>query len=283
METSIIFLSLLPKSILDYFLIQKILKLECPPDIHYTIDLLEKYKSTKINSLDLTNYKTRSELIYEYLIKNSIFITHFWSESYPIKLKHISNPPLLLYYKGNLPKPDIKTLAIVGSRNPNNYGISVIENIINQFKYEIQVMSGLAKGIDSIAHIYSLKNSIKNFAVLGNGIDSIYPFNHKYIADKILNLDGGIISEYPPGTEARPYNFPLRNRIIAALSDVVWIPQATSKSGSLHTAIHALEQNKTIAVTPGNIFDELSDLPNRLLQEGAHPILKCDDLEMLLL
>lgn len=282
MEESIIALSLLPKSLIDHYLLHKFLKLTTPPDFEFIWENVATTKSKRLIKFNIKNIFIRTNEIIQILKTDEIKIAHYWSENYPEKLKYISDPPVLLYYKGELPKSHIKTLAIVGSRNPDNYGILIIENIVKKLSLNIQHVSGLAKGIDTLAHIATLNNSITNFAVLGNGIDSIYPHEHKIIAEKILNTGGGIISEYPPRAEIRPYFFPHRNRIISAFSDVIWIPQGTAKSGSLHTAIHALDQNKIIAVTPGNIFDELSDLPNRLLQEGAHPVLKVDDIELLL-
>ncbi len=216
------------------------------------------------------------------LMKQSIHVVDFWSIHYPRSLRFIENPPWNLFFMGNLPQP-IATLAVVGSRKADEYGKELVEKFLPGLKTRpLQIVSGLAQGIDSLAHVWSCEIQVPNFAIMGCGLDQIYPIQNTKLAERILSQGGGWLSEYPPGVEPLAHHFPYRNRIISGLSDVVWVVQATTKSGSLHTAQHGLNQGKVVAVVPGNIYQELSELPNELLFSGAQPILKATDLDLLL-
>ncbi len=282
MNADIIFLSLIPKSLLSQNSLNILINSNQPPDFKVIINEVANHLKKDAHSFFIESLIKKSEKIISDLKFYDINFTSIWHSDYPVKLKTIQSPPIVIYFSGKLPDSNKVKLATVGSRKPNKYGYELIRNILKNIPVNIEHISGLAFGTDSLAHLQTLESGVTNFAVLGNGIDSIYPNAHTGLADLILKKGGGILSEYPPGTIVKPYHFPWRNRIIAGLSDVIWIPQATAKSGSLHTVLHALEQGKIIAVTPGSIFDELAELPNRLLQEGAHPILKAEDLNLLL-
>ncbi len=191
-------------------------------------------------------------------------------KGFPGKLLNYPHMPGKLYYRGNLPDPDKPSIAIVGARMCSPYGR------LQAFRYAramsekgIQVISGLATGIDSEGHKGALEGKTPTFAVLGNGVDVVYPRSNKSLYMRILRTGGGILSEYPPGEKPRSYNFPARNRIISALSDVVLVVEAKEKSGSLITAGYALEQGKTVYAVPGQVIDELSRGCHKLIFDGA--------------
>ena len=249
-------------------------------DLSYLLS--QKLMSNRDAWLTINHALKCAELTFKNAKKNGIHWVSFWSESYPHRLRLIDYPPWHLFFKGNLPLAH-PTLAVVGTRKPNHYGVELLSSFIPYLTtYPLQLISGLAYGVDSLSHLYACQAGIPNFAVLGSGVDVIYPAEHVDLARKILEGGGGVLSEFPPGTPPLASHFPRRNRIISGLADVVWIVQGAAKSGSLHTAKYALDQNRTIAVCPGDVFSELSDLPHALLQDGAHPIVRPNDLDMLL-
>ena len=216
------------------------------------------------------------------LKRHRISAVGFWSNEYPNRLRFIPHPPWTLFFIGALPQ-ELPTLAVVGSRYPNNYGEEVLGRTVPKLATRpLQIVSGLAYGVDSLAHFHACESKIPNFAVLGCGVDVLYPPGHEELAQRILDSGGGILSEYPPETQPRAWNFPRRNRIISGLANLVWIVQGSIKSGSLHTAKHALAQDKIVAATPGEVFSELSELPNRLIYDGAFPVHSAEDIDLLL-
>lgn len=190
-------------------------------------------------------------------------------ESYPNRLKYLSDAPYGLYYLGELPKEDLPCVSIVGARGRSAYGSEVAKRLGRLLgEQEIAVISGMARGIDSDAHWGALEGKGKTYAVLGCGVDVCYPAQNRYLYDKILE-QGGIISEYPPGTQPLPRYFPVRNRIISGLSSAVVVIEAREKSGSLITADYAMEQGKDVYALPGPITASLSCGCNRLISQGA--------------
>ena len=190
----------------------------------------------------------------------------------------IDNPPKCLWYIGNLPKRR-PTVAIVGSRKPTDYGKSVNISLTTELAHrDAIIVSGLAIGHDSIAHQACLDAGGTTVAVIGNGLDSIYPKRNEHLAERIIESGGAIISEYSPGTPVYPSHFLERNRLISALADVVIIIEAGERSGTLNTAAHALAQGKEVMAVPGNITSPLSRGCNRLIAQGATPILSPDDV-----
>ncbi len=200
-------------------------------------------------------------------------------ENYPKKLKNINNPPKELYVIGNLPDENKKTVAIVGSRNCSDYGNSIAKTIAKSLSLnDIQVVSGLALGIDSSAHLGSIEAEKETFAILGCGVNICYPSYNYNIYNQIIETGGGIISELPIDTPPLPYNFPLRNRIISGLSDIILIVEAKKQSGALITCEYALEQGKDIFAIPGRIGDILSEGTNNLIKEGAYIMTTIEDI-----
>lgn len=191
------------------------------------------------------------------------------NEEYPKRLKCIPDAPYGIYVKGRLPREEQKTVAIVGARMCSPYGHAMAKEIGRRLSEAgVCVISGLARGIDSDGHLGALEVGGMTCAVLGNGVDICYPAANASLYERILD-QGCIISEYAPGTEARPMFFPARNRIISGLSDVVVVVEAKQKSGSLITADFALEQGRDIYAVPGRVDEPLSAGCNALIRQGA--------------
>ena len=198
---------------------------------------------------------------------------------YPEKLKKIKGMPKKIYVRGKLPDPNKKTVAIVGARNASDYGITLAKTISRILSLnDVQVISGLAMGIDTAGHLGAIEVDKPTFAVLGCGVDICFPSHNSNVFERILDYGGGIISELDIGTPPLPYHFPLRNRIISGLSDVVIVVEARDKSGSLITSDYALEQGKTIFACPGRVGDSLSRGTNNLIKQGAYILTSADDV-----
>lgn len=194
-------------------------------------------------------------------------------------LGQLSKAPKTIYYRGQLPSERQPTVAIVGTRRPTSYGREVALGLASSLaKKGIAIISGLALGIDSIAHRAALEAGGTTLAVLGNSVDIIYPRSHADLADNIIKSGGAILSEYDPPTEPRGYQFLERNRIVSGLADAVIVVEAAARSGTLSTAAHALEQGREVLVVPGNITSPLSAGCNALLKQGATPITSADDV-----
>lgn len=204
------------------------------------------------------------------------------SELYPSLLREIHEPPADLYIRGNievLQYPQL--LAVVGSRKASVYGKQCVSQLLPPvIKAGIGIVSGLAYGIDSLAHRTTLENKGLTIAVLGSGIDNatIYPRSHISLAKSIIEAGGAIVSEYAPGTPASQFHFPARNRIIAGLCQATLIIQAAERSGSLITGRLALESNRDVCAVPGAITDPLAAGTNQLIRQGAAPIVAANDL-----
>lgn len=191
------------------------------------------------------------------------------SEDYPPLLKQIPDAPLLLYVRGDVKVLSRLAVAIVGTRRPSAYGSSVAHRLAHDLaRRQLVVVSGLARGIDSAAHRGALEAQGKTVAVLGSGLDVIYPRENKHLAEEVARA-GAVISEFPLGTGPAPENFPIRNRIISGLSLGAVVVEASEYSGSLITARLALEQNREVFAVPGNITSAQSFGPNHLIKQGA--------------
>ena len=191
----------------------------------------------------------------------------------------IAITPKKLHFIGKIPASRIPTVAIVGSRKPTAYGKEVTYQLAFDIaKRGVMIISGLALGVDAIAHRAALDAGGKTLAVLANGVDIIYPATNRDLASDVLAHEGAIISEYEPGTEARDFQFLERNRIVSGLSDAIIVTEAAARSGTLSTAAHALEQGREVFVVPGNITSPLSAGCNSLIKQGAHPITCAEDV-----
>lgn len=201
--------------------------------------------------------------------RQGIVFTAFWEKEYPKRLRFFEDSPAALFLKGRFPEEDAPTAAIVGARGCTEYGRQTAGYFASELAKEgVQIISGLAQGIDGAAHKGALEAGFPSYAVLGCGVNVCYP-RENYSLFGAMEENGGILSELVPGTKPSPMNFPMRNRIISALSDAVMIIEAREKSGSLITAGYALEQGKEIFALPGRISDPLSIGCNQLIQNGA--------------
>lgn len=197
---------------------------------------------------------------------------------YPKNLKNIYNHPLLLYYVGDIDRKDDIAIGVVGSRNCDDYGIKITENIVTKLSQRgITVVSGMARGIDTVAHRSALKAGGRTAAVLGSGIDVCYPRENKKLFSKISEC-GYVMSEFPLGTEPEGVNFPKRNRLISGLSLGVVVIQANSNSGALITAGYAIEQNREVFAIPGNVDNKRNSGANQLIKRGAKLVEDLDDI-----
>ncbi|MEO6110085.1 MAG: DNA-processing protein DprA [Candidatus Saccharimonadales bacterium] len=200
-------------------------------------------------------------------------------EPYLQLLKHLSHAPTQLYISGTLPEERRPSVAIVGTRKPTTYGREVSYDLAYTLARKgVVIISGLALGVDALAHRGALDAGGVTIAVLANGLDEIYPATHLSLAKEIIKKGGVLVSEYEPGVKARDFQFLARNRIVSGLSDAVVVTEAAERSGTLSTVNHALDQNKEVFAVPGAITSLLSVGPNRLLKQGAHPALSADDI-----
>lgn len=206
-------------------------------------------------------------------------IVTVWDEDYPPLLKRIYDPPLLIYIKGSFDERDKYSIAVVGTRVPTNYGKLQTEKIVSELASQgITIVSGLARGIDSIAHKTAMKNNSRTIAVIGSGLDVIYPPENKKLFDEISEK-GVIISEFPLGTKPDAVNFPKRNRIISGISLGTLVIETGINGGAMQTARLALDQNREVFAVPGNLGVRQSEGTNLLIQRGeAELITSAEDI-----
>ncbi|HEU5140180.1 MAG TPA: DNA-processing protein DprA [Bacillales bacterium] len=216
------------------------------------------------------------DLLKEYRQKRIELVTIF-DEKYPPHLKEIFDPPWVLYCKGNVSIfLESRMLSVVGTRNPSRSGFQALKKLLLPLiKDGWGVVSGLAAGIDGAAHRLSLGS--RTIAVLGSGLDHIYPATSRPLADEIA-ASHLLVSEYPPDVSAQPWQFPHRNRVISGMTTGTLVVEAREKSGSLITADQALEQGRDVFAVPGSIFEPRSVGTNRLIQQGAKLVLNPEDL-----
>lgn len=214
----------------------------------------------------------------ETMLQKGIRYVPFFDEIFPTKLLHIPSPPFGIYVKGNLPDQARASIAMIGTRACSEYGKEVATYFAKELAGAgVQVISGMARGIDAISQANCLKAGGDTYAILGCGVDICYPGEFRRLYDEISKR-GGVLSTYAPGTEPKASLFPARNRIISALSDVVLVVEAGVKSGTLITVDMALEQGKEVAIIPGRITDRLSLGCLELLKQGAQFVLDVDEL-----
>lgn len=253
--------------------------------------LLDKYKNEgnirkcKSSIIELQKIKS-SDLVTEdkikefndYINNNGIKYITIKSKEYPESLKHVQDPPYVLFYKGSIELLKGKLGAIIGARRCTQYGIQIAKIIGKELsENNITVVSGLAAGIDSVSQKSAIEFVGKTIGVLGCGIDVIYPKSNKLLYEKVIK-EGLIISEFLPKTPPMSYNFPRRNRIISGLSDKLVIVEANKKSGSLITVDYALSLGKEIMAVPGPVISGNSEGCNKLIRDGAKPFTELEDL-----
>lgn len=217
-----------------------------------------------------TNYLQELEI----LEKKGIEISTYWDENYPFLLKKIYDPPIIIYSKGKFLEQDNYSIAIVGTREPTSYGKNQTEKFAEEISTSgITIVSGLARGVDSIAHNTALKNNGRTIAVLGNGLDIVYPPENKKLYERIPE-NGVLISEFELGAKPDATNFPRRNRIIAGLSLGCLVVESDVTGGAIQTAHFALDQDREVFAVPGNLSIKQSEGTNHLIQKGEAKLVK---------
>jgi len=243
----------------------------------------EELRSLGISSRIISNLiKIRSgvslEKIRENIQSSGITVLTWEDETYPRRLRDLSQSPPVLYIRGELTPQDDWAVAIVGTRRITGYGHQVTERITTKLVHAgITIVSGLARGVDGVAHKAAIEAGGRTLAVLGCGVDKIYPPEHRALYEKIIQ-NGAIISDYPPGTPPEASNFPPRNRIISGLSRATVVVEAGNRSGALITAEFAAEQGREVFAVPGSVLSPQSRGTNNLIQQGARVLLTPQDI-----
>ena len=222
---------------------------------------------------------SKAESQIKYLEKIGGKAVVFHSEDYPQRLKHFDSSPLVLYSRGNMNLNHPRTVAIIGTRKPTELGRVNCEKLIEGLQdYDVQIISGLAYGIDTCAHTQSVKLGIETIGVMGHGLDRMYPPSNKKLASQMIE-NGGVLTEFPTETNPDRENFPMRNRIIASMSDVIVVVESKKRGGSIITAEFANNYNKDVFAIPGRLNDEVSEGCNRLIkQHKAHLLESAKDI-----
>jgi DNA processing protein len=215
--------------------------------------------------------------------KEKVELLFFTDKNYPSRLRQVNDAPTMLYAKGNMDLENPKTVAIVGTRQSTAYGRECVENLVRDLiPHQALIVSGLAYGIDIHAHKHAVKNNLPTVGVMGSGMDVIYPWAHREVATKMMEL-GGLLTEHPFGTQPDAHNFPARNRIVAALSDAIIIVEAAEKGGALITADIGNSYNKDVFAFPGNVKQSHSAGCNNLIKSNrAHLITSVRDLQYIM-
>ncbi len=218
-----------------------------------------------------------AEALYRYALQEKISFVCDSDDLFPDKLRQIPDPPFGLYYKGKLPQEEIPSVAVIGARECSAYGEYVAKELGKLLgECGVQVISGMAKGIDGISQQAAMDAGGVSFGILGCGVDICYPKSNRCLYESLIEK-GGILSTYPPGTQPQSRLFPPRNRIVSGLADVLVVIEARQKSGTYITVEMALEQGKEIYAVPGRVTDRLSDGCNKMIKDGAHVFLSPKD------
>jgi DNA processing protein len=240
--------------------------------------VFQKATETELRSCGLTSHQASSllnrtqdvEQMVGEMRRYGIRVVTFGDKHYPSLLAEIDDPPLWLFYRGDLAVCDGKLLSIVGSRKPSAYAAAALKELLpTELAAQLVTVSGLAYGVDEAVHRLSLAANGSTIAVLAGGLDRVYPSAHTQLADEIVRSGGLIISEYPPLVRPQPYRFPIRNRIVAGLSAATVIIEARIQSGTLTTARAVVDYNRDLFVLPGRITDEAAQGGNQLIVAGA--------------
>ena len=262
----------------------------CLRECMKTAEAIYYMEETQLRKFEFLNERERNRIIqaqkirdfgsqYQKMTERGIRFIPYFSEEYPHRLREIQDPPYALYIKGRLPDPQSRKAAVIGARRCTPYGEKYGVDFARALaECGVEIISGMARGIDGMGHRGALLAGGKTYAVLGCGVDVCYPREHIGLYSDILEQGGGIISELPPGSAPLARNFPARNRIISGMSDAVLVMEAGKKSGSLITVDMALEQGRDVYALPGPVNSALSDGCNRLIRQGAGILLSPEEL-----
>lgn len=265
---------------------QILLKIYQTPENIYQLkkaDILKikGFNETLADKITNKDNKEKTDKYMEKMEKENVQIISIEDEEYPSILRNIYDYPITMYITGNPKVLNNVSLGIVGCREASQYGVNVAEYFAyNLAKQGINIISGLAKGIDSHSHIGALKARGITIGVIGSGLDIVYPKENQYLYEKIVKENGAILSEYPLGVKPEKMNFPARNRIISGMSQGIIVVEAKKKSGTLLTVDFALEQGRDVYVVPGNINEMNSVGTNDLIKQGAKMVTTYRDIEI---
>ena len=273
-------------SILDFKPIEKLQLIQIIGTPQKIFNLTEKQLREYTNSEEIikkimnSEKRQKAEEILNKMERENIRIITLMDKTYPKNLQRIYDKPILLYAKGNTNLlKSLKKISIVGSRNCSEYGKIVTQKLSYMLaKKDYTIVSGMAKGIDSYAHKGTLTAKGSTIAILGSGVNYVYPEENKRLYNKILEQNGLILSEYGIDTKPIPEYFPARNRLISGISDKILITEASRKSGTMITANFAIEQGKTVYAVPGNITSTRSEGTNELIKDGAILVNSLEDI-----
>lgn len=220
----------------------------------------------------------RAEQEMRYMEAHHIQPIPWGSSAYPSRLQQCDDAPIILFYRGNATLNAPRHCAIIGTRKNTDYGLRCCEDLVEQLSGTpgLCIMSGLALGIDTIAHKAAVKHQVPTIGVLGHGLDILYPASNRSLAQD-MQLQGGLLTEFPSQTKLNAQNFPVRNRIVAALADVVVVVESEVKGGAMITASLAASYNREIAAFPGRIYDARSSGPNQLIMRQMAAMISCGD------
>jgi len=244
---------------------------------------VEAFREVGLPKRALTNFlSVRQEMdldqLYDSILEDHITILTLQDEDYPRLLREVDQPPPVLYIKGSLTPADDFSIAVVGTRRVTAYGQQIARDTsIYLAGHGLTIVSGLARGVDALAHQHALQAGGRTIAVLGCGVDVIYPPEHRKLAETIIE-NGALISDYPIHTQPEGINFPPRNRIISGLSLATIVVEAGERSGALITADFAVEQGREVFAVPGNVLSPMSRGTNRLIQKGAYAMVSPQDV-----
>lgn len=255
-------------------LINMINRDQAPTVFPWSLDFILKVTNTAYHTKIRATYSVAVERASLFLAE---YITYF-DDAYPQRLREIFEPPLILFYKGHLEALKLPSLSVVGTRTATSYGLSTLRQLLPPvIRLHVAIVSGLAQGIDVMAHQITFSKSGIPIAIIGTGIDVAYPTRNESL-QKQITQQGLVLSEYPEGTQPHRSHFPARNRIIAGLSSATLVVETKIKSGSLITANMALQNNREVLAIPGSIFSENSQGTNELLSLGAKTVTKAQDI-----
>ena len=266
------------KKIVDYYKDPQVVFQLSKTQLNKIEGIEDKTSEIIINSKkNFDEFERDFESLLENVHRKNIKIVNLFSDNYPENLKKIYDAPVILYYIGELLSDDKYAISIVGTRTPTIYGKSVSERLVEELcNLGIVTISGMAKGIDALVHYNTLKTGGRTYAVLGNGVDIIYPPENRNIYE-LIKERGVIISDFEPGLKPERVNFPKRNRIVSGLGLGTLIIETAIKGGSMITAEFALDQNKEIFAVPGNINSKKSEGNNDLIKKGTAKLVTCID------
>lgn len=235
------------------------------------------FAKERFRNLNRTKALLEAKSIVDYVNKNKIETTFFTDKNYSRRLKECADGPMLLYHKGDFDFNARKTIAIVGTRNMTSYGMQLINELITELvPYNVQIVSGLAYGVDGYVHTKCLENGIPTIGVLGHGLDRIYPNQHTKLAKRMLEAKGcGLVTEFPHDTKPDRENFPQRNRIVAGMTDATIVIESGERGGSLITALLANDYARDVYAYPGNIDRPFSKGCNYLISDSKAHLITC--------